>query len=155
MPGWRSQARADVYHADRLSNSSPLHHQLSHQTSLENPSRIEDIEIGLQALIESVRWLKIRSIAVPPLGCGNVQSSQQKRWLLLKTLVKTLLLIWDYRISAKIGKMNIGKLTPQLHDGSTHLRPEALTIHDHYSGGLQYTLGSIPLHPEQHTLDFT
>lgn len=37
----------------------------------KNPSRIENIEIGLQALIESVRWLKIRSIAVPPLGCGN------------------------------------------------------------------------------------
>ncbi|HEY9622528.1 MAG TPA: macro domain-containing protein [Crinalium sp.] len=37
----------------------------------KNLSRIEDIEIGLQALIEAVRWLKIRSIAVPPLGCGN------------------------------------------------------------------------------------
>lgn len=37
----------------------------------KNPSRIEDIEIGLQALIEAVRWLEIRSIAIPPLGCGN------------------------------------------------------------------------------------
>lgn len=34
-------------------------------------SHIEDIEVGLQALIEAVRWLKIRSVAVPPLGCGN------------------------------------------------------------------------------------
>jgi hypothetical protein len=45
---------------------------------------------------------------------------------------------------------------PKLHDSSTHrLRPEALTIRDHRAGGLQYTLGSIPLHPEQQALDFT
>lgn len=45
---------------------------------------------------------------------------------------------------------------PKLHDSSTaHLRPEAITIRDHRTGGTQYTLGSIPLHPEQHTLDFT
>ena len=34
-------------------------------------SRIEDIETGLKALIAEVKRLKIRSIAVPPLGCGN------------------------------------------------------------------------------------
>lgn len=34
-------------------------------------SRIEDIEIGLKALIQEVKQLGIRSIAVPPLGCGN------------------------------------------------------------------------------------
>jgi O-acetyl-ADP-ribose deacetylase (regulator of RNase III) len=33
-------------------------------------SRIEDIESGLKALIEEVRQRKIRSIAIPPLGCG-------------------------------------------------------------------------------------
>ncbi|HEY9695893.1 MAG TPA: hypothetical protein V6D10_01285 [Trichocoleus sp.] len=45
---------------------------------------------------------------------------------------------------------------PRLHDSSTDsLRPEAITIRDHRAGGTQYTLGSIPLHPEQHTLDFT
>lgn len=33
-------------------------------------SRIEDIEIGLQALVEEVVRRKIRSIAIPPLGCG-------------------------------------------------------------------------------------
>lgn len=33
-------------------------------------SRIEDIESGLKALIEDVKRLGIRSIAVPPLGCG-------------------------------------------------------------------------------------
>jgi O-acetyl-ADP-ribose deacetylase (regulator of RNase III) len=34
-------------------------------------SRITDIKSGLRALIADVRRLGIRSIAVPPLGCGN------------------------------------------------------------------------------------
>ena len=33
-------------------------------------SRIEDIEAGLRALVEDVRRLGIRSLAIPPLGCG-------------------------------------------------------------------------------------
>ncbi|KAM3099277.1 macro domain-containing protein [Phormidesmis sp. 146-12] len=37
----------------------------------KNPSRLEDIQTGLQALITEVKRLGIRSIAVPPLGCGN------------------------------------------------------------------------------------
>jgi O-acetyl-ADP-ribose deacetylase (regulator of RNase III) len=34
-------------------------------------SRYEDIESGLQALARELRERKIRSVAVPPLGCGN------------------------------------------------------------------------------------
>jgi O-acetyl-ADP-ribose deacetylase (regulator of RNase III) len=37
----------------------------------KNPSRIEAIETGLLALIETVKQFGMRSIAVPPLGCGN------------------------------------------------------------------------------------
>jgi len=33
-------------------------------------SRAEDIRVGLKALIEEIKRLGIRSIAVPPLGCG-------------------------------------------------------------------------------------
>lgn len=33
-------------------------------------SRMADIEAGLDALVEEVRRLRIRSVAVPPLGCG-------------------------------------------------------------------------------------
>jgi len=33
-------------------------------------SRYEDIEAGLRALVSEVRNLEIRSIALPPLGCG-------------------------------------------------------------------------------------
>src|SRR5579862_1600253 len=36
-----------------------------------NKSRMEDIQSGLKALKEDVNRLRIRSIAVPPLGCGN------------------------------------------------------------------------------------
>src|SRR5208282_6097338 len=34
-------------------------------------SKIEDIKSGLKVLIEVVRKERIKSIAVPPLGCGN------------------------------------------------------------------------------------
>jgi O-acetyl-ADP-ribose deacetylase (regulator of RNase III) len=34
-------------------------------------SRLQDIRSGLQDLVRLIRELKIRSIAVPPLGCGN------------------------------------------------------------------------------------
>ncbi len=34
-------------------------------------ARIEDIEAGLQALVADLKRLKIKSVAVPPLGCGN------------------------------------------------------------------------------------
>ncbi|MBI3606667.1 MAG: macro domain-containing protein [Nitrospirae bacterium] len=34
-------------------------------------SRLEDIESGLEALVEDIKRLGIHSIAVPPLGCGN------------------------------------------------------------------------------------
>jgi O-acetyl-ADP-ribose deacetylase (regulator of RNase III) len=33
-------------------------------------SRMEDIEAGLQALVETIRCLELRSIAIPPLGAG-------------------------------------------------------------------------------------
>ncbi len=35
-----------------------------------HPSRLEDVEAGLTALIAEIRQRGIRSIAVPPLGCG-------------------------------------------------------------------------------------
>lgn len=36
----------------------------------KDKSRIEDIEAGLHALIEEVRRRGVRSVAIPPLGCG-------------------------------------------------------------------------------------
>jgi O-acetyl-ADP-ribose deacetylase (regulator of RNase III) len=37
----------------------------------KNPSRLEDIKTGLQALVAEAKRLDIHSIAIPPLGCGN------------------------------------------------------------------------------------
>lgn len=34
-------------------------------------SKLEDIQSGLEALIAEIQHLKIQSIAIPPLGCGN------------------------------------------------------------------------------------
>ncbi|UFJ40101.1 macro domain-containing protein [Brevibacillus humidisoli] len=34
-------------------------------------SRLEDIDAGLTALVQEVKTLNIKSIAIPPLGCGN------------------------------------------------------------------------------------
>lgn len=36
-----------------------------------SPSRIADVEAGLKDLISTIQRLGIRSIAIPPLGCGN------------------------------------------------------------------------------------
>ena len=36
-----------------------------------SPSRIEYVEAGLEDLVKHVRILEIKSIAIPPLGCGN------------------------------------------------------------------------------------
>lgn len=36
-----------------------------------SPSKLEDIQIGLTALIEEIKQRDIKSIAIPPLGCGN------------------------------------------------------------------------------------
>jgi O-acetyl-ADP-ribose deacetylase (regulator of RNase III) len=37
----------------------------------KEPSRIEDIQSGLEALVTDIQRLGIESIAIPPLGCGN------------------------------------------------------------------------------------
>ena len=38
--------------------------------SWKSKSRMEDIEMGLRNLVADVRRLEIRSVAIPPLGCG-------------------------------------------------------------------------------------
>jgi len=37
----------------------------------QSKSRIEDIKSGLAALTEDIKRLEIKSLAIPPLGCGN------------------------------------------------------------------------------------
>lgn len=44
----------------------------------KNPSRIEWIKAGLEDLVELVKALKVQSIAIPALGCGNGQLTWQE-----------------------------------------------------------------------------
>jgi len=50
-------------------------------------SRIEDIEAGLRALAEEIQRLGIRSIALPPLGCGL----GGLEWNLVRSLIEQIL----------------------------------------------------------------
>jgi O-acetyl-ADP-ribose deacetylase (regulator of RNase III) len=54
------------------------------------PSRIDDIETGLAALVEEVQLRNIRSIAVPPLGCGNGGLDWQSVWPCIKAALEPL-----------------------------------------------------------------
>jgi O-acetyl-ADP-ribose deacetylase (regulator of RNase III) len=47
-------------------------------------SRIEDIESGLEALVDEVRRLKLSSVAVPPLGCGHGRLD----WAVVRPLIE-------------------------------------------------------------------
>jgi len=59
-----------VYNLNSLENP---HYIINFPTKRhwQDKSLIEDIELGLKALVEEVRKLGIRSIAIPPLGCGS------------------------------------------------------------------------------------
>lgn len=59
-----------VYHLNTLSNPRIIVNFPTKQ-HWRGKSNIKDIESGLHALIEVVKTERIRSIAVPPLGCGN------------------------------------------------------------------------------------
>ncbi|HLB42552.1 MAG TPA: macro domain-containing protein [Gammaproteobacteria bacterium] len=50
-------------------------------------SRIEDIETGLQALVDTIRKYNIRSIAIPPLGSGLGGLD----WLVVKSRIEAML----------------------------------------------------------------
>lgn len=50
-------------------------------------SRIEYIESGLKSLVEEIKRLDIRSIAVPPLGCGL----GGLKWRPVRMLIKSML----------------------------------------------------------------
>ncbi len=61
--------RVHVYDLNRIQNP---HYVINFPTKShwKGKSRIADIESGLQALVAEVRRLRLRSVAVPPLGCG-------------------------------------------------------------------------------------
>lgn len=56
----------------------------------QDPSQLEYVRMGLGALIDEVRTRSIRSIAVPPLGCGNGGLSWLNVGPLIEQVVKEL-----------------------------------------------------------------
>ena len=58
-----------VYDLGRLSNPRYVIN-FPTKRHWKDKSRMEDIEAGLTALVEEVRERNLRSIAIPPLGCG-------------------------------------------------------------------------------------
>lgn len=64
--------RMHVYERNGLSTAGP-HYIINFPTKRHwrQPSRMEDIRTGLQALVDEVSRRKIKSIAIPPLGCGH------------------------------------------------------------------------------------
>src|SRR5437763_1629691 len=61
--------RMMVYDLGRLSNPRYVIN-FPTKRHWKDKSRMEDIEAGLTALVEEVRERNLRSIAIPPLGCG-------------------------------------------------------------------------------------
>ncbi len=61
--------RMMVYDLGRLSNPRYVIN-FPTKRHWKDKSRMEDIEAGLTALVEEVRARNLRSIAIPPLGCG-------------------------------------------------------------------------------------
>ncbi|MHB8684483.1 MAG: type II toxin-antitoxin system antitoxin DNA ADP-ribosyl glycohydrolase DarG, partial [Dehalococcoidia bacterium] len=51
-------------------------------------TRLEDIDAGLEALVAEIRRLKIRSIAIPPLGCGLGGRKWSEVWPRIESALK-------------------------------------------------------------------
>jgi O-acetyl-ADP-ribose deacetylase (regulator of RNase III) len=87
----------------------------------KGPSRIEDIRSGLDALVEDVRRLGIRSISVPPLGCGNGGLD----WDLVRPLIEsafeqvkdTDVVVFEPRGAPEPDKMVVGTKRPTMTRG--------------------------------------
>ena len=84
-------------------------------------SRMEDIESGLKALVDVIHKYKIRSIAIPPLGCGLGGLN----WMEVKALIEVELnilknvqiIIFEPNGSSSTTKMNHIREIPKMTAG--------------------------------------
>jgi O-acetyl-ADP-ribose deacetylase (regulator of RNase III) len=76
------------------------------------PSRMSDIECGLADLILQIKALKIKSIAIPPLGCGNGGLS----WSEVKPRIEAAF--------EKLPEVNVRLFAPTTDDRIRELVPE-------------------------------
>jgi len=88
-------------------------------------SRMEDIESGLQALVEEVRKRNIHSIAIPPLGCGlgglhwaDVRTKIEKAF---QDLTNVQVLLFEPKGAPPAEKMVHSKKTPGMTVGRAAL----------------------------------
>jgi len=81
-------------------------------------SRIENVQAGLRDLLEQVRRLNIKSIAVPPLGCGNGGLDWADVAPLIEAAFAALpevrVLVFRPAGAPKAEKMQVGTKTPNL-----------------------------------------
>ena len=95
-------------------------------------SRIEDVRLGLAALVREVEERGIRSIAIPPLGCGLggldwevVRSMIEKAFIVIPDVE---VLLFEPRGAPEAGKMIRPKKIPNMTKG----RATLLMLMDHY-----------------------
>lgn len=102
-------------------------------------SRLEDIESGLRALVREVRQLGIKSIAVPPLGCGLGGLNWNEVRPLIENAFASLpdvrVLLFEPKSAPAANDMPVRTKKPKL----THARALFVKLMEQYSG-LAYRL---------------
>ena len=108
-------------------------------------SRIEDIESGLEALVAEIKRLRLRSIAVPPLGCGNGgldwRDVRPKILRALEAVPDVRVLLFAPRGAPAAGEMPIRTKRPNMTAGRALL----LKLMEQYLG-LAYRLTLLEVH---------
>ena len=88
-------------------------------------SRIEDIEAGLKALVQEIRSRNIRSIAIPPLGCGlgglDWQDVEPRIRRALEPLPNVRVLLFEPSGAPKPVAMAKGTTAPKMTSGRAAL----------------------------------
>ena len=81
-------------------------------------SKIKDIESGLKALVEEIKQRDIRSIAIPPLGCGNGGLQWQDVRPLIETAFEELpevqVLLFEPGHRPEPARMKVGTQKPRM-----------------------------------------
>jgi O-acetyl-ADP-ribose deacetylase (regulator of RNase III) len=96
-------------------------------------ARMADIDSGLKALIETVRHEDIKSIAVPPLGCGNggLDWSEVRPRIesAFKSLADVAVFLYEPKGAPAADEMKIATSPPRMTAG----RAALISLIDHYA----------------------
>lgn len=99
-------------------------------------SRMEDIDLGLDSLVETIREYQIKSIAIPPLGCGlgglNWDLVRSRIENVLQNLKETRVVIFEPAGSSSVKTMKHVGDVPEMTPG----RAALLGLMDNYLHGL-------------------